>query len=173
VGIVIDTLLLGVESRSGRTPWPWGFLNRLDFAVDFTGYALQMVTAFGWSAWEGQDWAFWIYQSIPQAFNFAYQFRDDGTNELQAARDVLGGVVFLVVSSVYAHDWPSSYKDAPKAPGLVLSANVFGNASGICELILLLFGYDQMPVQAVVKIVLWHRRQHPRLHRKRPGVVDS
>ena len=42
----------------------------------------------------------------------------------------------------------------PKAPGLVLSANVFGNASGICELILLLFGYDQMPVQAVVKIVL-------------------
>ena len=154
VGIVIDTLLLGVESRSGRTPFPWGFLNRLDFAVDFAGYALQMVTAFGWSAWEGQDWAFWIYQSIPQAFNFAYQFRDDGTNELQAARDVLGGVVFLIVSSVYAHDWPSSYKDAPKAPGLVLSANVFGNTSGICELILLLFGYDQMPVQAVVKIVL-------------------
>ena len=113
-----------------------------------------MVTAFGWSAWEGQDWAFWIYQSIPQAFNFAYQFRDDGTNELQAARDVLGGVVFLIVSSVYAHDWPATYKDAPKAPGLVLSANVFGNASGICELILLLFGYDQMPVQAVVKIVL-------------------
>ena len=154
VGIVIDTLLLGVESRSGRTPWPWGFLNRLDFAVDFTGYALQMVTAFGWSEWEGQDWAFWIYQSIPQAFNFAYQFRDDGTNELQAARDVLGGVVFLIVSSVYAHDWPATYKDAPKAPGLVLSANVFGNASGICELILLLFGPDQMPVQAVVKIVL-------------------
>ena len=94
------------------------------------------------------------YQSVPQAFNFAYQFRDDGTNELQAARDVLGGVVFLVVSSVYAHDWPATYKDAPEAPGLVLSANVFGNASGICELILLLFGYDQMPVQAVVKIVL-------------------
>jgi hypothetical protein len=154
VGIVIDTLLLGVESRSGRTPWPWGFLNRLDFAVDFTSYALQMVTAFGWSEWEGQDLAFWIYQSVPQAFNFAYQFRDDGTNELQAARDVLGGVVFLVVSSVYAHFWPSNYKDLPKAPGLVLSANVFGNASGICELILLLFGYDQMPVQAVVKIVL-------------------
>jgi len=85
-----------------------------------------MVTAFGWSEWEGQDWAFWIYQSIPQAFNFAYQFRDDGTNELQAARDVLGGVVFLIVSSVYAHDWPATYKDAPKAPGLVLSANVLG-----------------------------------------------
>ena len=154
VGIVIDTLLLGVESRSGRTPWPWGFLNRLDFAVDFTGYALQMVTAFGWSAWEGHDWALWIYQSIPQTFNFAYQFRDDGTNEKQAVRDVLGGVAFLITSAVYAHDWPSSYKDAPKAPGLVLSANVFGNASGICEVIMLLFGVDQLPLQAVVKIVL-------------------
>jgi hypothetical protein len=60
----------------------------------------------------------------------------------------------LIFSAVYAHDWPATYKDAPKAPGLVLSANVFGNASGICELILLLFGCDQMPVQAVVKIVL-------------------
>ena len=154
VGIADDTLLLGVESRSGRTPFPWGLLNRIDFAVDFTGYALQMVTAYGWSTWQAQDWAFWIYQSIPQAFNFAYQFRDDGTSELQATRDVLAGVVFLVVSSVYAHYWPSSYKDAPKAPGLVLSANIFGNASGICELILLLFGYDQMLVQAVVKIML-------------------
>ena len=44
----------------------------------------------------------------------------------QAACDVLGGVVFLIVSSVYAHDWPATYKDAPKAPGLVLSANVLG-----------------------------------------------
>ena len=114
------------------------FLNYLDFAVDFTSYALQMVTSLGWSQWEGQDWAFWIYQSIPQAFNFVYQFRSDGTDELQAARDVLGGVVFLIISSVYAHDWPSNYKDAPKAPGLVLSANVFGNASGISEIILLL-----------------------------------
>ena len=69
-------------------PWPWGFLNRLDFAVDFTGYALQMVTAFGWSAWEAQDWAFWTWQSLPRAFNFAYQFRDDGTDEKQAERDV-------------------------------------------------------------------------------------
>ena len=154
VGIAQDTLLLGFESRSGRAPLPWGILNRIDFAVDFTGYALQMVTAYGWSHWQAQDWAFWIYQSIPQAFNFAYQFRDDGTSELQATRDVLTGVVFLVVSSVYAHYWPSSYKDAPKAPGLVLSANIFGNASMICELILLLFGYDQMLVQAVVKIML-------------------
>jgi hypothetical protein len=36
----------------------------------------------------------------------------------------------------------------------VLSANVFGNASGICELILLLFGFDQIVPQRVVKIAL-------------------
>jgi hypothetical protein len=100
------------------------FLSYLDFTLDFTCYALQMVTAYGWSAWEGQDWAFWIYQSIPQAFNFAYLFRDDGTGTMQAVRDVVSGVMFLIISSVYADLWPSSYKDAPKAPGLVLSANV-------------------------------------------------
>ena len=154
IGVILDTIFLGIESRSGRLPWPWGFLNRLDFAVDFTGYALQMVTAFGWSQWEEQDWTFWILQSVPQAINFAYQFRDDGTNELQATRDVLSGVVILIISSVYAHDWPSNYKDAPKAPGLVLSANVFGNASMICELILLLFGFDQILLQQGVKLVL-------------------
>ena len=97
---------------------------------------------------------FWILQSVPQGINFAYQFRDDGTNELQATRDILSGVVILIISSVYAHDWPSNYKDAPKAPGLVLSANVFGNASMICELILLLFGFDQILLQQGVKLVL-------------------
>jgi len=114
------------------------FLNYVDFAVDFTSYALQMVTAWGWSQWKGQDWAFWIYQAIPQAFNFAYLFRSDGTGELQAARDVLSGVAFLITSSVYADKYPSSYRDAPKAPGLVLSANVFGNTSLISEVLLLL-----------------------------------
>lgn len=39
------------------------------------------------------------------------------------------------------------------SPGATPRISV-GGASGICELILLLFGYDQMPVQAVVKIVL-------------------
>ena len=154
IGVGLDTIFLGIESRSGRLPWPWGLLNRLDFAVDFTAYALQMVTAYGWSQWQEQDWTFWIFQSIPQTFNFIYQFRTDGTNQKQAFRDVYFGVLFLIWSSVYAHFWPSNYKDAPKVPGLVLSANVFTNASGICELILLLFGFDQILPQQVVKIVL-------------------
>ena len=142
-----------VDAATGDPAWPTPAVVADDNNI-ITRPVVVGGTAYGWSEWEGQDWAFWIYQSIPQAFNFAYQFRDDGTNELQATRDVLFGVVFLVWSSVYAHYWPSSYRDAPKAPGLVLSANVFGNTCGICELILLLFGYDQMPVQAVVKIML-------------------
>jgi outer membrane protein assembly factor BamB len=155
VGVVLDIFFLGLESATGRMDPFTTLLNYLDFAVDFTSYALQMVTAWGWSAWQGQDWAFWIFQGIPQAFNFAYLFRDDGTGELQAARDVLSGVAFLIISSVYADKWPSSYKNAPKATGLVLSANVFGNTSLISELIQLLMGLEYMPVEAVAKAVLF------------------
>lgn len=43
-----------------------------------------------------------------QAFNFAYQFRDDGTNEKQAERDVFFGVILLIFLAVYAHDWPTT-----------------------------------------------------------------
>jgi outer membrane protein assembly factor BamB len=166
VGVVMDIMLMDFSASmpswytkmpANAKPDPFmTFLNYLDFAVDFTSYALQMVTAWGWSAWQGQDWAFWIYQSIPQAFNFVYLFRSDGTGELQATRDVLSGVVFLVVSSVYAHFWPSSYKDAPKAPGLVLSANVFGNTSLISEILMLLLNpWDWGMVEAVVKVALF------------------
>jgi hypothetical protein len=41
----------------------------------------------------------------------------------------VSGVALLITSSVYAHCWPSTYKDAPRAPGLVLSANVFTNTA--------------------------------------------
>ena len=167
VGVVLDLLLMDFRisqpdswytGRPPNTKPPLTeiFLNYVDFAVDFTSYALQMVTAWGWSQWEGQDWAFWIYQAIPQAFNFAYLFRSDGTGELQAARDVLSGVAFLITSSVYADKYPSSYRDAPKAPGLVLSANVFGNTSLISEVLLLLLNpWNWGMVVAVVKVLLF------------------
>ena len=29
--------------------------------------------------------------------------------------------------------WPATYRDAPKAPGLVLSSNIFGSMSSISE----------------------------------------
>jgi hypothetical protein len=75
------------------------------------------VIAAGRSQWKRQDWAFWMWQSLPQAFNFAYQFRSDGTNKKQAERDVFFGVIVLLFSSVYPHDWPSGYRDAPRPPG--------------------------------------------------------
>jgi outer membrane protein assembly factor BamB len=132
------------------------FLSYLDFTLDFTCYALQMVTAYGWSTWQKQDWAFWAVQSAPQAFNFAYLFRDDGTGENQARRDVVSGVILLIISAVYSHFWPSSYKDAPKAPGLVLSANIFGNTSLISEVLMLLLDpWGWAPVEAAAKISLF------------------
>ena len=165
VGIVIDTLLLGVESRSGRTPWPWGFLNRLDFAVDFTGYALQMVTAFGWSAWEGQDWAFWIYQSIPQAFNFAYQFRDDGTNELQAAGrgrlpDRLVGVRPRLAGDLQGcPQGPRAGAQRQRLRQCIRDLRAHPSPVRLRPDAGASRGEDRA----------WHRRQHPRLHRQRPG----
>ena len=57
---------------------------------------------------------------------------------------------------MYAHDWPTSYKDAPKAAGLVLSANVFGNTSLISEVLLLLLNpWNWGMVVAVVKVLLF------------------
>jgi outer membrane protein assembly factor BamB len=151
-GCVLDTLFLGIESRSGRLPVPFNIFNRLDFAVDFAGYVLEMAAAYGWSQWQAQDWVFWIAQAIPQGLNFAYQLRDDGTNMMQAGRDIVTGIAFMIVSAEYAHLFPASYKDAPNAPGLVLSANVFSNASMISELILTLLGPDAMLAQWVVKL---------------------
>lgn len=72
-------------------------------------------------------------QSPPQGFNFAYLFRADGTNYKQARRDTIFGVITLVISAVYAALWPASYRDAPKAPGLLLSSNIFSSMSSICE----------------------------------------
>jgi hypothetical protein len=68
----------------------------------------------------------------------------------------LSGVASLIASSVYAGKFPSRYRDAPKAPGLVLSANVFGNTSAISELLLLLLNpWNWGMVVAVVKVLLY------------------
>jgi hypothetical protein len=64
-------------------------------------------------------------QTIPQAFNFGYMFRTDGTGHRQMIRDTISGVMMLLTSAVYAHFWPDSYCDAPKAKakGIVLTGN--------------------------------------------------
>ena len=45
----------------------------------------------------------------------------DSNNDKQVARDTVTGVAVLILSAVYAHFWPASYCDAPKAKGLVLT----------------------------------------------------
>src|ERR1700759_5298325 len=153
VGAAMDTFLLGLEVRGSRMPSFETLINYLDFAVDFTGYAMQMVSAYAWTAWEPHDWVFWGLQGTPQALNFAYLFRADSTSELQADRDVTFGVLFMVMAAAYAKTWPQNYKDAPKAPGLVISANVFGNVQAMSEIIQL-DDVANMPEEVVIKMVL-------------------
>ena len=136
VGQALDILLLSIYSAwsdEGPPNPTLDFLNGLDFAVDFAGWAMGVAVSYGWATWEVQDWCYWAVQFIPQGFNFAYLFRDDGTNYKQAGRDTLFGAATLVMSAVYAALWPNSYRDAPGAPGLVLSSNIFSSMSSICE----------------------------------------
>ena len=140
----IVTMDWAAEMPSWFTPMPgtspeMDFLNGLDVALDFIGWAMNMVASYAWQAWQAQDWVYWSVQIIPQAFNFAYLFRADGTGHRQVIRDTIWGAIMLVTSAVYAHFWPDSYRDAPKAEGLVLSGNIFGSMSAICELLMLFF----------------------------------
>jgi outer membrane protein assembly factor BamB len=153
IGAALDTFLLGLEVRGSRMPSFETLVNYLDFAVDFVGYAMQMVSAYAWANWEAHDWVFWGLQGAPQALNFAYLFRADSTSEMQAERDILFGVCFLVMAMTYAKTWPQNYKDAPHATGLVISTNVFGNVQAMSEIIQI-DDVENMPVEAVVKMVL-------------------
>jgi outer membrane protein assembly factor BamB len=155
IGVAMDIFLLGIEVRGSRMPAFLQLVNYLDFAVDFLGYALQMVTAYGWSQWDAKDWTFWALQFPPQALNFAYLFRADGTSEAQAGRDVFFGALYLVLAAVYADQWPATYKNVAgaKTPGLAITVNIFGNVQSISEL-LQLSDIELMPVEAVVKFVL-------------------
>jgi hypothetical protein len=150
----MDTYLLGIEVRGSRMPSFLTLVNYLDFGVDFVGYGFQMVSAYGWASWEAHDWVFWGVQGAPQALNFAYLFRDDADSEQQAGRDIFFGALFLVFSGMYADIWPSSYRNAPTATGLVISANVFGNVQAITEIIQI-DDVENMPVEAVIKMVLY------------------
>jgi len=81
-------------------------------------------------------------------------FRADGTGHRQAIRDTISGVITLITSAVYAHYWPGSYRDAPKAKGIVLTGNIFGACGSISELLMLFLNpWDWIEVEAAVKMV--------------------
>jgi outer membrane protein assembly factor BamB len=159
IGQVLDIICLGftamwAETTPSDDPQV-NFINGLDFAVDFIGWALGMAVSYGWAAWEAQDWSFWGIQSIPQALNFVYLFRADGNNYKQVGRDTVTGVIMLVTAAVYAHFWPASYCDAPKARGIVLTSNVFNSLSSICEAPLLLLDVGWLAVVGPVKFIFY------------------
>ena len=159
IGQVLDIICLGFTDMWADTPPSddpqMNFINGLDFAVDFIGWALGMAVSYGWAAWEAQDWSFWGIQSIPQALNFVYLFRADGNNYKQAGRDTVTGVIMLVTAAVYAHFWPASYCDAPKAKGIVLTSNIFNSLSSICEAPLLLLELGWLAVVGPVKFIFY------------------
>ena len=129
-------------------------LSWLDIALDFIGWATTMVASYGWATWEPQDWFYWSVQTIPQMFNFGYMFRADGTGHRQAFRDTITGVATLLLSAVYAYFWPDSYRDAPKARGIVLTGNIFGACGSISEVLMMFFNpWDWIEVEAAVKMI--------------------
>jgi outer membrane protein assembly factor BamB len=134
-------------------------ISWLDFGADFISYSLGMVVSYGWSAWQSHDWVFWGLQSIPQFFNFGYDAGlPNGTYEWQVLRDSLCGTGFLIMSAVWAKDWPDDYLDAPKAKGLPLTANIFNNLSSMTEFVLVAVNDpsgDVFFVVAIAKVLLY------------------
>ncbi len=133
VAAFIDILALDFSLSNPDDKAGGDLASRIDFAADFLSYALGMVASRGWSEWDDKDWAFWAGTGVIQVVNFIELFAPN-TPYGQPARDAALGLGFLIMSAVYAGVWPDSYRDAPKAPGLVIAGNVFAALSGIVEL---------------------------------------
>ena len=129
--VIIDTAGLDL-ALSGDIPRFASWLSRVDVGLEFVNWAMGMVVSFGWFSWEPKDWVFWSTQGIPVAVNFGYLFLS-ATGEDQAVRDSRLAAALMGMSGVYAALYPASYRDAPKAAGLVVAANIFGNLTGLVE----------------------------------------
>lgn len=144
VSVVFDVLSLECSKlRPGNKATTVDkFISWIDFGVDFLSYSLGMVVSYGWSAWKSHDWVFWALQSVPQFFNFGYNAGlPNGTYEWQVLRDALFGTGYLVMSAVWAKDWPNGYCDAPKAKGLPLTQ---------CRLAKVDHGFGGVPMSGVL-----------------------
>ena len=150
---VFDAILFAIEVPfNGKGPGtPLQLPSALDLAADTLEWVLGMTASFAWNAWQAHDWIFWAIQSWPQLMSLVFTFKSS-TQFQQVGRDTAYGVVLLLAASIYAYYWPSSYRDAPKAPGLVISANVFSSLNYMVEVIY--NGFDLGPVVATIgKIV--------------------
>jgi hypothetical protein len=70
--------------------------------------------------------------------------------------DVTFATVGLVLAAVYAHFWPKSYLDTPKAKGLVLAGNIFSAVASMTEVVdFFLDPWEWLEAQSVAKIILY------------------
>lgn len=129
--VIIDTAGLDL-ALSGDIPRFASWLSRIDVGLEFVNWAMGMVVSFGWFSWEPKDWVFWSAQGIPVAVNFGYLFLS-ATGQDQAVRDSRLAAALMGMSGVYAELYPTNYRDAPNAAGLVVAANIFGNLTGLVE----------------------------------------
>jgi hypothetical protein len=142
-GMVLDIFCLDIAANStGPTNTIDKFFGGLDFAVDFTGWALGAAVSYAWVNWVAQDWFYWVANGLPQLGNFYYLFADGSATD-QTDRDSVNGLLLLVVASVYAHFWPDTYLNAPKAKGLTLTANIFTFSSSISEIAMSVGGFEE------------------------------
>jgi hypothetical protein len=127
----LSYLLSNLVQGGGGEDTP--LFSGIDFIVDTFNWALSMVISQGWSTgWTGKDWGFWACQSVSLAISLFFDIKS--LSPVQMGFDVAYGVAFLVLASCYAHFWPESYMDAWKAPGLVLTSNIFAGLFYVIEL---------------------------------------
>lgn len=120
-----------------------GILTKLDITCDVVSWALGFAGSVLLAETSGSplqvlDYLFQVVQIVPTVVTAAMTL---GTAKYsgqdQCGNDVFMGVMQFVIACVWAGLEPSGYRDAPKAPGLVLVANVVGVSSSLCEGMLL------------------------------------
>ena len=126
-----DTWTYAIEMPQNG-PLEEGLFNGVSLVCDTLTWVMGMVVSFAWNSWEAHDWVFWAITSAPLIVNFVFLFKESTLNG-QVGRDIVIGVGLLILYSVYAGIYPDTYRDAPKAPGLVISANVFAALAWIIE----------------------------------------
>lgn len=133
-GALIDAYMFAWSADSPTGDPEVILFSGIDVAKDVIDWAIGMVTSLAWNTWQGQDWGFWAMQATPLIYNFVFLFKPIPTTPTQVVIDTIFGTACIIVSSCYAHFYPSNYDDAPKAKGIELAANLFDAFSYPVEL---------------------------------------
>lgn len=135
LALIADIIALTTTPDPDNAQDPSGLINRIDFGLDVCAYGLGFATSFIGSDWTDADSAYWTLAALPLAWGYAGLFYDIPFPE---TFDAVMATGMLIMSSLYAGFFPSTYRDAPKAPGIVIAGNVLGAASSIIEIFVVL-----------------------------------